>query len=92
MPICVGALPDDGLLDIVQVAPLSRARLLRLFPLLLRGTHLDRPEVVHRRARAVTISAPGLVVYADGERVGEDECAISVFPGALTVMVSEGGR
>ncbi|MFE7196383.1 YegS/Rv2252/BmrU family lipid kinase [Microbacterium oxydans] len=87
MPICAGAVPDDGLLDIVHVAPLGRMRLLGLFPLLLRGTHLARAEVAHRRARSVTVSAPGLVVYADGERIGEDECTISVLPGALTMMV-----
>lgn len=87
MPICAGAVPDDGLLDIVHVAPLGRMRLLGLFPLLLRGTHLGRAEVAHRRARSVTVSAPGLVVYADGERIGEDECTISVLPGALTMMV-----
>lgn len=89
MPICAGALPDDGLLDVVRVAPLGRLRLLRLFPLLLRGTHLTRAEVVHRRARTVTVSAPGLVVYADGERLGEDECTISVLPAALMMMVPE---
>ncbi|MFJ6531274.1 YegS/Rv2252/BmrU family lipid kinase [Microbacterium sp. NPDC091662] len=91
MPICAGAVPDDGLLDIVHVAPLGRLRLLRLFPLLLRGTHLARGEVVHRRARSVTVSAPGLVVYADGERIGEDECTIEVLPGALTMMVPKEG-
>ncbi|MBT2494008.1 YegS/Rv2252/BmrU family lipid kinase [Microbacterium sp. ISL-59] len=92
MPICAGAVPDDGLLDVVHVAPLGRLRLLRLFPLLLRGTHLNRPEVMHRRARTLTVSAPGLVVYADGERIGEDECTISVLPGALTMMVPGGER
>ena len=89
MPVCAGAVPDDGLLDVVHVAPLGRLRLLRLFPLLLRGTHLSRPEVSHRRARTVTVSAPGLVVYADGERIGEDACTISVLPAALTIMVPE---
>ena len=87
MPICAGAVPDDGLLDVVHVAPLGRRRLLRLFPLLLKGTHLSRPEVAHHRARTVTVSAPGLVVYADGERIGEAECTIAVLPAALTVMV-----
>ncbi|MCI1018218.1 YegS/Rv2252/BmrU family lipid kinase [Microbacterium sp. C5A9] len=87
MPVCAGAAADDGLLDLVQVAPLSRRRLLRLFPLLLRGTHLSRREVVHRRARSVTVSAPDLVVYADGERIGEDECTIGIRAAALTVLV-----
>lgn len=92
MPVCVGALPDDGRLDVVRVAPLGRTRLVRLFPLLLRGAHLARPEVQHTAARRVTVAAPGLVVYADGERRGEDVCTISVRTGALTMMTppSEG--
>lgn len=92
MPLCIGATADDGLLDLVQVAPLSRVRLLRLFPLLLRGTHLSRREVAHRHARTVTVSAPGLVVYADGERIGEDECTIGIRPAALTVLVPAAGE
>lgn len=87
MPVCAGALPDDGMLDVVHVAEMSRLRLIRLFPLLLRGLHLARPEVRLRRVRTVTVSAPDLVVYADGERVGEIECTIAVRTAALTVMV-----
>lgn len=90
MPVCVGAEPDDGLLDVVQVAPIGRLRLIRLFPLLLRGRHLERPEVQHRRAESVTVSAPDLVVYADGERVAVAECTISVRRAALTMMMFPG--
>lgn len=87
MPLCAGAAADDGMLDIVHVAPLTRLRLLRLFPLLLRGAHLTRPEVTRRQARTVTVSAPGLVVYADGERIAEDECTIGIRRSALTILV-----
>lgn len=87
MPMCVGARADDGLLDAVHVAPLSRSRLLRLFPLLLRGRHLTRPEVEGVRCRRVRVSAPDLVVYADGERTGAGECEIGILPDALVVMV-----
>jgi diacylglycerol kinase (ATP) len=90
MPICAGARPDDGILDIVHVAPLSRLRLLTVFPLLLRGTHLSRPEVLHRQATHVRVSAPDLVVYADGERVGAGECVIGIRPGAVTMMIPKG--
>jgi len=87
MPICVGAEPDDGLLDVVHVAPLGRMTLLRMFPLLLRGAHLHKAEVTHRRVTRVRASAPGLIVYADGERVGTGECTIGIRQGAVTMMV-----
>lgn len=87
MPICAGAEPDDGLLDVVHVAPLGRLRLLRLFPLLLRGAHLDRTEVTHHTATSLHVSAPDLIVYADGERIGVGECTIGIRPGAVTMMV-----
>lgn len=87
MPICRGAASDDGLLDVVHVQPLGRLGLLRLFPRLLRGTHMGLPQLRHRRARRVTVSAPDLVVYADGERVAEGECVIGIRPRALTVLV-----
>lgn len=87
MPVCAGAEPDDGLLDVVHVVSLGRLRLLRLFPLLLRGRHLARPEVIHRRATTVEVWAPGLVVYADGERIGAGSCRITMRPAALRVMV-----
>lgn len=91
MPVCAGAEPDDGMLDVVQVAPIGRLRLVRLFPLLLQGRHLGRTEVRHRRADSVTVSAPDLVVYADGERVAITECTIGIRRAALTMMVPPGG-
>lgn len=90
MPVCVGAQPDDGMLDVVHVRPLGRLRLIALFPQLLRGSHLGRREVSHRRAHTITVSAPGLVAYADGERVGTGTCTIGIRPAALTMMVPKG--
>ena len=87
MPVCAGAQPDDGLLDVVQVGALGRMRLLRVFPRLLRGTHLTLPEVSHVRATQVSVTEDDLVVYADGERVAVGECTIGVRRSALTVMV-----
>lgn len=89
MPMCIGADPADGLLDVVHVAPLSPLRLILLLPRLLAGTHLDRPEAQRQRAQAVEVSAPDLVVYADGERIAEGSCQVSVRPGALTMLIPE---
>ncbi|MGW9630295.1 diacylglycerol kinase [Agromyces sp. NPDC055520] len=91
MPVCPGADPADGLLDVTHVAPLGRSKLVRLFPLLLRGTHVERAEVTIARSRSVEVDAPGLVIYADGERVGSGRATIRVVPGALTVFVPATG-
>ncbi|MCH1883894.1 diacylglycerol kinase [Agrococcus sp. ARC_14] len=87
MPICPKALPDDGQLDVTHVGPLSRTRLLRLFPLLLAGRHLERPEVISMRASRVRVEAPGLIAYADGERVGTGAVTVTLRAGALTMLV-----
>ncbi|GEK79671.1 YegS/Rv2252/BmrU family lipid kinase [Agrococcus baldri] len=92
MPICPDSLPDDGQLDVTHVGPLSRIRLLRLFPLLLAGRHLERPEATALRATSVRVEAPGLVVYADGERIGTGSATVTVRPGALTMLVPQVAR
>jgi len=62
---------DDGLFDVVLVRRLSRRRLLRLFPTIYSGRHVDHPEVSIRRAACVRIAAPaGLPLAPDGELSG----------------------
>ena len=46
-----------------------------------------RPAATAWGTREITVSAPSLVVYADGERVAEGSCTVSVRRGALTVLV-----
>ncbi|WP_194419953.1 diacylglycerol kinase [Microbacterium abyssi] len=87
MPVCPGADPHDGLFDITHVAHVGRFQLLRLFPRLLRGTHVQLPQVTTMRGREVEVSAPGLVVYADGERIGTGSVRIRVVPGALSILL-----
>ncbi|HEU5223529.1 MAG TPA: diacylglycerol kinase family protein [Candidatus Lumbricidophila sp.] len=79
----------DGLLDVFIVHPLSRIGLLRVFPKVFKGTHVDHPAVEFKAGRRVAIEADSLVVYADGERVGPLPVEITVQPGALRVFVSE---
>lgn len=85
MPIAPQATPDDGLLDYVHIAPLGRLQLIRLFPKLLRGVHLELPQAEHRLIRSLDVRAPGLVAYADGEPAGNEECRVEVRPGTLRV-------
>ena len=84
--ITEGALLDDGLLDVVVIRPMSRAGLVRAYPKLFRGTHVHLPQYEHHRVRAVTVAAPGIVAYADGERVGPLPLTVRCVPGGLSVL------
>lgn len=86
MRICPGADPTDGLLDVTMVASASRTRLIRLFPTVFRGTHVDLDEVQTRRARVIRVDCPGINAYADGEYVCPLPVEVSAVPGALTVL------
>lgn len=86
MLVTPDALLDDGLLDVLVVEPLSRSAFLRIFPRVFRGTHVTDPRVSIRRARRITIDAPGIIAYADGERIGPLPIDIEVTPGALRVL------
>jgi diacylglycerol kinase (ATP) len=84
--LCEGAEMDDGLLDVVIINPVSKAKLLRVFPRLYKGTHTTLPEFERHRVREVTLSSPGIVAYGDGERLGPLPMTTVVRPGALRIL------
>ena len=84
--ITEGAVLDDGLLDVVIINTMTKGKLIRTYPKLFSGTHRDVPEYEHHRVRSVTVAAPGVVSYADGERFGELPLTITCEPGALRVF------
>lgn len=86
MLICPAADHHDGLLDITMIRSGSRIRLMRLFPTVFKGTHVDLDEVITDRARTVTISSPGINAYADGEYACSLPVEISAIPGALRLL------
>jgi diacylglycerol kinase (ATP) len=84
--ITEGALLDDGLLDVVVITRMSKSKLVRSYPRLFTGKIDGVAEYVHRRVRSVTVAAPGIVSYADGERFGPLPLTVTCDPGALEVL------
>ncbi len=84
--ITEGALLDDGLLDVVLIKPMSKAGLVTTYPKLFKGTHVSHPQYEHHRVRRITLAAPGIISYADGERFGALPLTVECAPGALTVL------
>ena len=88
IPIAPGALPDDGLLDLLLLDDVSLPALLRVVGRALRGRHLADPVVTHLRVRSVEVEAePDLPWNGDGEDLGTGSRTFEVVPGALPVLV-----
>lgn len=86
MKICPEAKPDDGLLDIMMVRPLSRFDFIRIYPKVFKGTHVSDPRVIIRQGTKFRLDSPGLVGYSDGERIAPLPMDVEVAPRALPVL------
>jgi diacylglycerol kinase (ATP) len=92
MAICPNANHSDGLLDVTMVHTASRTKLIRLFPTVFKGTHIELDEVTTERARTITVESPGINAYADGDYVCPLPAEISAVPGALTILMPRHDR
>ncbi|MDA4102271.1 diacylglycerol kinase [Mycolicibacterium monacense] len=87
MLICPDADHTDGLLDVTMVHSASRTRLIRLFPTVFKGTHVNLDDVTTARARVVEVDCPGINAYADGDYACPLPVTVSAVPGALRILV-----
>jgi diacylglycerol kinase (ATP) len=86
MRICPGADLTDGLFDITVVGDCDRTTLLRVFPRVYRGTHVEHPKVTVLRAARVEIAAEGITGYADGEPLGPLPLSVRCVRGGVRVV------
>ena len=79
---------EDGLLELVIAAPVTRRRILQLLPKLVRGSHVEEAEIVHASVRRVTLTAAAAVPsHLDGEvQPPRSEFEIEVLPDALRLL------
>jgi diacylglycerol kinase (ATP) len=87
--MCEGARVDDGLLDVVVIAPMSKLDLIRLYPRLFTGSHVRHSAFSRHRVRRVTLeAATDVIAHADGERLGELPVTVAVAAQSVQVMVA----
>jgi diacylglycerol kinase (ATP) len=85
--IAPGASIDDGLLDITLLENLPRNRLLKLFPTIYHGGHVEQKEVTVHKAARITIRSPGgMQLGPDGEFQGRTPARISCLRQDLTIF------
>ena len=79
---------DDGKLDVCFVRELSKAKILRVFPKIFRGTHTELNEVDYFQTSSLRIETDApMRIHADGEHACYTPVEIGVLPKALRVIV-----
>ena len=90
MRICPQADVHDGRFQITLVDQVSKPTLLRIFPRVFSGRHVEHPKVSVRHAAAVELSAAAgqtVSIWADGEWAGVLPAHVETVPGALLAYV-----
>ena len=88
MQIAPEARLDDGLFDMVIVGDFGKIELIRVFPRVYKGTHLDYPKVRLEKDTRITIHSPQrFLLHADGEILGEGPVSFQILPRALNLVV-----
>ncbi|HEU5428454.1 MAG TPA: diacylglycerol kinase family protein [Actinocrinis sp.] len=95
MQICPQADPRDGTFQITTVDRVAKLTLLRIFPKIFSGRHIEHPKVHVQNAGAVELSCrtePGrpeqtVSIWADGEWAGVLPARVETVPGALRAYV-----
>lgn len=80
---------DDGALDLCIVPSLRLDQVIRYFPKLIDGTHIELKIVTMAQAKQIEISSPTpFPVATDGEVVATDatRVAVEILPGALRLL------
>jgi len=87
MLVAPGAKDDDGLMDLVLVSDMSRLALVRKFPLLYKGKHLDTPGVTAVSLRRLEADSDETVwLNIDGEAEGKLPAVFETLPRAVKIL------
>jgi len=87
--IAPDAVIDDGLLDVTILRKLKRSRLLKLFPTIYSGRHVEYDEISTHKAACIQICSPdGMLMGPDGEFCGHSPADIRCLPRDLTIFSS----
>ena len=78
---------DDGQLDVTVLQKLSRLRILRLFPTIYSGRHVEYDEISSYKGARIKIQSPqNMLLGPDGEFYGRTPAEITCLPRDLNIF------
>lgn len=88
MKVAPAADMADGLFDVVVIKDISRATLLKRFPLIYSGKHITLPEIEFYRCRKLEIQTSAqLPLETDGEIIGQNPVEFEIIPGCINLRL-----
>ncbi|MFQ6674882.1 MAG: diacylglycerol/lipid kinase family protein [Fidelibacterota bacterium] len=79
----------DGLIDVVMIRDARRWELLKMFPKVFDGSHLEFPFVEYRQVRSFSVMpSEDEILNLDGELKGSTPFTVDMVPGAFEVFAS----
>ena len=87
MKIAPEAKIDDGIIDLLVVRNISRAKLLRLFTKIFDGSHVDSEDVEYYRTKGLKIvTRDKSMLNVDGDNKGFSPVEIKLLPNAIEIF------
>jgi len=79
---------DDGTFDIVIFGDLSKPDLMKSFPLIYNGRHMQHPKLRFYKGSKVKVKSGGKgLIEVDGEIPGSDDAEFTILPKAIKLLI-----
>ncbi|HPA55391.1 MAG TPA: diacylglycerol kinase family lipid kinase, partial [Bacillota bacterium] len=88
MMVAPDAVLDDGVFDIIILGNLSKYDIIKSFPLIYKGKHMNHPKLKYYRGSKVKVTSGGKgLIEADGEIPGRADAVFELMPKALKILI-----
>lgn len=77
---------SDGQLEVFILHEVSRPKLLKIFPTVYKGEHIQFKEVEIFKAKEIRIENDGFPMTCDGEIIGPAPFSVKIHPGGLSLL------
>jgi diacylglycerol kinase (ATP) len=88
MMVAPDAVMDDGVFDIIILGNLSKPDIIKSFPLIYKGKHMNHPKLKYYRGRKVKVTSGGKgLIEVDGEIPGRADVVFELMPKAFKILI-----
>jgi len=88
MMVAPDAVMDDGVFDIIILGNLSKPDIIKSFPLIYKGKHMNHPKLKYYRGSKIKVTSGGKgLIEVDGEIPGRADAVFELMPKAFKILV-----